>query len=114
MTTHYKLIYAALQENSNKFWEGERSGSSVTYRWGRIGEAGQQTTKSFANEDKAQRDLDKVAGSKLAKGYTHQQTVGGSAAAPVVGNLGAIARKQIDHGDCAETRKLIDFLVKRN
>lgn len=113
-TTHFKLIFADLTANSNKFWEGERRGFELHIRWGRIGEAGQSTVKHFPSDDKAQRELDKVAASKLRKGYTHQATVGGSQAAPVAGNLGAIARKQIAHGNCAETRKLIDFLVKRN
>lgn len=113
-TTHYKLIYTTLEENSNKFWEGERTGSTVTFRWGRVGEAGQSTVKQFSDDDRAQRELDKIAGSKLRKGYTHQATVGGSASAPVAGNLAAIAKTQIRHGDCSETRKLIDFLVKRN
>ena len=112
--THYKLIYTALSENSNKFWEGERTGSSVTYRWGRVGESPDDTTKQFESDEKAQKDLDRTANSKLRKGYTHQATVGGSSSAPVTGNLATIARKQIQHGDCAETRKLIDFLVQRN
>lgn len=112
MPTQYKLIYTTLEENSNKFWEGERKGPAVSYRWGRVGEAGGASTKHLGSDDQAQRDLDRTAAAKLKKGYTHQATVGG--AAPVTGSLGAIARQQIRHGSCAETGKLIDFLVKRN
>lgn len=55
--------------NSNKFWEVELNGVSVTTRWGRIGSSGQSTTKEFADIEKAQSEYDKLVGEKVRKGY---------------------------------------------
>jgi len=55
---------------SHKFWEIELSGASFTTSYGRIGTAGQSTTKSFDSADKAQRECDKLIAEKVKKGYT--------------------------------------------
>ena len=65
---------------SNKFWEIQAEGASVTTHWGRIGTAGQTKTKELASPDKASTEMAKQIASKLAKGY--QEVT--AAAAPVV------------------------------
>ena len=55
---------------SAKFWEGERSGTTVTVRWGRIGTAGQVKDKDFADDTAAQAFLDKQVAEKQRKGYS--------------------------------------------
>lgn len=54
---------------SNKFWNIELTGNSHTVTYGRAGTSGQTKTKSFADEDKAQKDFDKLVAEKLKKGY---------------------------------------------
>jgi predicted DNA-binding WGR domain protein len=54
---------------SHKFWEITVNGSQHTVRFGRIGSAGQQRMKSFADAALAERDAQRLIGEKLAKGY---------------------------------------------
>jgi predicted DNA-binding WGR domain protein len=54
---------------SRKFWEVSVAGNSFTVRFGRIGTAGQSQTKSFADEDKAKREAEKLIAEKVKKGY---------------------------------------------
>lgn len=55
--------------SSRKFWEISVSGNSFTVRFGRIGTAGQSQTKSFADDDKAKREAEKLIAEKVKKGY---------------------------------------------
>jgi uncharacterized protein (TIGR02996 family) len=54
---------------SHKFWNIELSGSSFTVTYGKVGAAGQTQTKSFASDEKAQAEADKLIREKLTKGY---------------------------------------------
>lgn len=65
---------------SSKFWEIDQSGNDVTTRWGRIGTAGQEKTKTFASEAKARAEYDSLIREKTSKGYKEA----GSAATPSV------------------------------
>ena len=56
--------------NSAKYWEVTVSGSDVTVRYGRIGSAGQTSTKSFPDDAAANRHAEKLIASKTKKGYT--------------------------------------------
>lgn len=67
-----------VEGGSSKFWEITLEGSSSTTHWGRIGTAGQSTTKSFANDAAAKKEHDKLVAEKLGKGY---REVGAPAAA---------------------------------
>lgn len=109
-----KLIFTDLVANSNKFWTATLDGATVRYTWGRVGDAGQVTTKQFPDDEKARKDFDRKLREKLGKGYTKQHTVGASTSPAVAGNLRAIAQEQITHDGSADTRTLIDFLVRRN
>ena len=55
--------------SSQKFWEVEISGNSVTTTWGRIGTGGQSKTKDFADAAKAKAEYDKLIKEKTGKGY---------------------------------------------
>ena len=54
---------------SHKFWEIERSGTTFTVRYGRVGTDGQTNTKVFDSEEDAQKEADKMVRSKVKKGY---------------------------------------------
>jgi DNA ligase-1 len=55
--------------NSNKFWEAQTNGTTLTVRFGRIGTSGQINDKLFANEAEATKHLEKLVGEKTKKGY---------------------------------------------
>ena len=57
---------------SAKFWEIEGAGSEVTTRWGRIGTAGQATTKGFPSVAAAEAAIEKQVREKTGKGYLEQ------------------------------------------
>jgi predicted DNA-binding WGR domain protein len=54
---------------SNKFWEIEISGDSLTTTWGRIGTNGQSKTKQYASTQKAEQEYAKLIEDKTNKGY---------------------------------------------
>jgi predicted DNA-binding WGR domain protein len=62
---------------SSKFWEVSVDGSDMTVTYGRIGTSGQTKTKSFATNEAAQKEADKLVAEKTKKGYAE---VGGDAA----------------------------------
>ncbi len=64
-----KRYFEFSEGTSNKFWEVELSGNSVTTRWGRIGSDGQSTTKDFSDTEKAKSEYNKLVGEKARKGY---------------------------------------------
>jgi predicted DNA-binding WGR domain protein len=66
---------------SNKFWIIERSGSTNTVTFGRIGTAGQVQTKDHGTEDEASKAYQKLIDEKLRKGYI-EVTAGSVAQTP--------------------------------
>jgi predicted DNA-binding WGR domain protein len=67
------------EDNSSKFWEIAREGTSVTVRFGRIGTNGQVQTKSFDSEKKAEAEHDKLVKEKTKKGYSEVTEADGDA-----------------------------------
>ncbi|QJE97133.1 DUF4011 domain-containing protein [Luteolibacter luteus] len=55
--------------NSRKFWAVAQEGASLVVRFGRIGTTGQVQTKTFADEPRAQREMNKLITEKTGKGY---------------------------------------------
>ncbi|WP_395743998.1 WGR domain-containing protein [Prosthecobacter sp.] len=55
---------------SKKFWEIGQSGCDMTVRYGRIGTNGQTQTKTFSDEARARREVQKLIAEKVRKGYT--------------------------------------------
>lgn len=68
-STAGKRYFEFKSEKSCKFWEITLSGSSFSVRYGKIGSDGSPKTKSFATEDKAQKEASKLISKKLNKGY---------------------------------------------
>jgi predicted DNA-binding WGR domain protein len=58
--------------SSSKFWEVSVSGNAVTTRYGRIGSAGQSTTKEYADAAEAQAAAAKLIAEKTGKGYVEK------------------------------------------
>src|SRR6516225_413691 len=56
-------------EGSHKFYEVTVKDKALTIRFGRIGDAGQSTTKKFATADAARAEAAKKIAEKKRKGY---------------------------------------------
>jgi DNA ligase-1 len=67
--TKTKRRFECVQGSSDKFWEVDLQGSSVSVRFGRNGTQGQASVKNFADAAKAAKHADKMIGEKLKKGY---------------------------------------------
>lgn len=87
-----ELIY--MDAKSSKFWTIELQGAGHTVTYGRIGSAGQTSSKSFASEEAARKDFDKLVKEKLSKGYVEKagQETGGD-------ELPLVAFTSINHRD---------------
>jgi predicted DNA-binding WGR domain protein len=65
-----KRRFEYVEGSSDKFWEIEIDGSSVTVRFGRNGTSGQSSVKNFADVAKAEKHAESMIAEKLKKGYT--------------------------------------------
>lgn len=54
---------------SHKFWTIAVTGESFTVTYGKVGTAGQTSTKTFATAEKARAEADKLVAEKTGKGY---------------------------------------------
>lgn len=54
---------------SHKFWTIAVAGESFTVTYGKVGTAGQTSTKTFATAEKARAEADKLIAEKTGKGY---------------------------------------------
>ncbi|HLY11474.1 MAG TPA: DNA ligase [Planctomycetota bacterium] len=61
--------YECIEGSSKKFWQVSVSGCDLTVVYGRIATEGQSKTKTFATEEEARREADKLIAEKTAKGY---------------------------------------------
>jgi predicted DNA-binding WGR domain protein len=59
--------------SSDKFWECQVTGDTVTVRFGRNGSAGQTLTKRFLNDAAARLHAEKAIALKIVKGYREIQ-----------------------------------------
>lgn len=78
--------YELKDESSNKFWEITLEGDSFTTRYGKIGAAGQKTTKSFDSPEKAKKEYDKIIAEKVKKGYALVKGAEGAVASKPAGD----------------------------
>jgi predicted DNA-binding WGR domain protein len=67
-----KQTFIYRDEKSNKFWSIDVTGSSFTVTFGRVGTAGQNQEKSFADETTCRKEADKLIAEKRKKGYVEQ------------------------------------------
>ena len=65
-----KRHFEFVEGSSNKFWEIELDGDTVTTTWGKIGTTGQSKAKKLADAAKAKAEYDKLIAEKTGKGYT--------------------------------------------
>jgi predicted DNA-binding WGR domain protein len=59
-----------VEGGSKKFWEIGQTGCDMTVRYGRIGTNGQTQTKTFPEETRTAREVQKLIAEKVKKGYT--------------------------------------------
>src|SRR5436190_1222239 len=83
-------------EKSHKFWNIELKGNDVTVTYGRVGSAGQTSTKSFKDAAAAQKEHDKLVKEKVGKGYAE---VGAAAAKPSGSLREALERALVENPD---------------
>ena len=79
--------------SSNKFWRIQFAEDSFTVQYGRTGTQGQEQTKTFSDQAKAQKEYDKLVAEKVKKGYVE---IGGGPAAAATApmpNAKAAAKK---------------------
>lgn len=65
-------IYKNQSSDSNKFWEYEVTNQdppTVTFKWGRYGRSGQQSTKQFSNKRDMDLFINKKVNEKIRKKY---------------------------------------------
>lgn len=61
--------YEFCEGTSNKFWQIELTGTSFTTTFGKLGTAGQSSTKTFDSDAKASLEYTKLIAEKTKKGY---------------------------------------------
>lgn len=71
--------FVCTEGDASKFWEAATTGAKLTVRWGKLGTAGQEKIKSFADAKAASAELAKLIKEKLGKGYREE---GGAPAKP--------------------------------
>ena len=90
-----ELIF--MDAKSSKFWNIELDGSSHTVTYGRIGSKGQSSTKTFASDEAARKDAEKLIKEKTGKGYVDAApaAVEGDEGIPFVAFTGISRREDI-------------------
>ena len=81
--------YICTSDGSNKFWEADVTGSTLTVTFGKIGTAGQRKDKKLESPDAARAELEKLTSEKLKKGYVAdggKAKAGAKAAKPAKAN----------------------------
>ena len=63
--TEFRLVAGT----SNKFWRVGVDGTDLVVEFGRVGTKGQRVVKSFEDEDRARREVNKLTLEKTRKGY---------------------------------------------
>jgi uncharacterized protein (TIGR02996 family) len=95
---------------SHKFWNIEVQANTCTVHFGKVGTAGQTSTKTLADEAAAQATADRLIGEKLGKGY-RETTVAASGPQALRSALEAAIVEDPD--DRAAHAALADFLMEQ-
>jgi predicted DNA-binding WGR domain protein/photosystem II stability/assembly factor-like uncharacterized protein len=104
-----------VEGGSRKFWEAEARGAELVVSWGRLGTAGRTQLKSFESAEKAEKELAKLVGQKLKKGYQEVGATPAPASAPsraLAGPPPAVAGVSAIGGPAAAPRPLRDYGVE--
>src|SRR5262249_8911849 len=67
-----KKAFVLKDDKSDKFWDIELKGKTVTVTFGKSGTKGQTKPKDFADEAAAKKEYDKLVTEKVKKGYTEK------------------------------------------
>jgi poly [ADP-ribose] polymerase len=105
------LTLTNIEGNNNKFWKYSiNDNNDVVFEWGRIGYAGDSTTKKFPSLDKAQSAAHSKMRSKEAKGYVKQDVIESGKSVTVSPNttLESVAVSQI-----AKNSSIVETLIKQ-
>lgn len=105
------LTLTNISGNNNKFWKySVFEDGSVKYEWGRIGYAGDSSTKNFGSSAAALKDAHSRMRSKEAKGYVKQDVVADGTKVPVnaKSTLESVAVSQISSNSTA-----VELLIKQ-
>ncbi|MFO0850210.1 MAG: WGR domain-containing protein [Gemmataceae bacterium] len=94
---------------SHKFWNVDVQGATLTVTYGKVGSAGQTTTKSFPTPQKAQAEADKLVAEKTKKGYA--ETTSTAAVSAAEGFLRTLAASP---HDLAAWCAFADYLTEQN
>jgi predicted DNA-binding WGR domain protein len=71
--SQWKRYFEFTSGTSHKFWEITMNDHEHTVRFGRIGSAGQEKTKSFYSAMEAEKDARRLINEKIAKGYVESK-----------------------------------------
>jgi predicted DNA-binding WGR domain protein len=70
MSLSYSKYLVSTSTSGGKYWEVEVEGTDVRIRYGKLGAERPWSTKSYETEEKAIKEAEKTANSKLRKGYS--------------------------------------------
>lgn len=110
------LTLTNISGNNNKFWKYTvHDDGNVVFEWGRIGYAGDSTTKNFGSHDKGLQAAHTKMRSKEAKGYVKQDVIetGKSVSVAPSATLESVAVSQIG-SNSSVVGDLIKQLAKMN
>jgi predicted DNA-binding WGR domain protein/uncharacterized protein YwqG len=82
MNTETWYLELSEDNGSHKFYEVTLTDATLTIRYGRIGDAGQSSSKTFETPEKARAEAEKKLGEKRKKGYV-DSSIGSSEKRPV-------------------------------
>ena len=105
------LTLTNISGNNNKFWKYiVHDDGNVVFEWGRIGYAGDSTTKNFGCHDKGLQAAHTKMRSKEAKGYVKQDVIetGKSVSVSPSATLESVAVSQI-----GSNSSIVDDLIKQ-
>ena len=96
MSESWEVSLQLVDGSSKKFWRARVEGSTLYVNYGRIGTNGQTQVKELGSEDKARKELDKVAGSKRKKGYADDGDAAAAAAPAAAPALSVVPDVELD------------------
>ncbi len=70
-----KHYFEYQDSKSYKFWQVEIETNTLNVKYGKIGTAGQEKISSFDTPEKAQKEMEKLIGEKIKKGYKETKII---------------------------------------
>ncbi|MCK6549372.1 STM4015 family protein [Myxococcota bacterium] len=103
--------YELSEGTSHKFWDITLEGTTLKISYGRIGTAGQSTTKDLGSEAAAKKEYDKLVAEKTKKGYVLAAAADAADAGDVRRPLVGLEREvsNYEHPDKIVHRRITNF-----